>query len=240
MCQDNTGTLIWRLIRKKRTGSSSWFVAAVPGCASRAVRETACVRNRRFVCDGHQSVSVTGGCVPRTCWLFGTSYGGMEAGLETPCAYALDQARVMINVRCPQEPLHHVAEVLRLQMKTSDGASCFAPFREERMGSYSLAKTPSDHRCGKPSLARAFETLVPNWVRMPRILARLFKQECRCICTNNWMTSVIRGSTFGKKNIGSQLKGERIGVASMTNNNTCTCTARSHVTVAVRNSHRMS
>ena len=166
----------------------------------------------------------------------------MEAGLETPRAYALDPARVMINVRCPQEPLHHVAEDLRLQMKTSDGASCFAPFREERMGSYSLAKTPSDHRCGKPSvtlsLAGAFETLVPNWVRMPRILARFFKQECRCICTNNWMTSVIRGSTFRKKDIGSQLKGERIGVASMTNNNTCT--ARSHVTVAVRNSHRMS
>ena len=40
----------------------------------------------------------------------------------------------MIKVRCPQERLHHVAEVLRLQMKTSDGESCFAPFREELMG----------------------------------------------------------------------------------------------------------
>ena len=57
MCQDNTGTLIWRLIRKKRTG-----------CAKRAACETACGGNRRFDHDGHQSVSVTGGCVPRTCY----------------------------------------------------------------------------------------------------------------------------------------------------------------------------
>ena len=75
------------------------------------------------------------------------------------------------------------------------------------------------------------------WVRMPRILGRSFKQECRYIGTSNWITSLIHGSTFGKKNIGSQLKGEKIGVASMTNNNT----ARSNrVTVAMRNSHRMS
>ena len=76
MCQDNTGILILRLIPRR-----SWFVAIVPGCASRAVCETACGGNRRFVCDGHHSVSVTGGCVPRTCYgrIFGTSYGGMKS-----------------------------------------------------------------------------------------------------------------------------------------------------------------
>ena len=42
------------------------------------------------------------------------------------------------------------------------------------MGSYSLAKTPSDHRCGKPSLARAFETLGPNAADLgPLIQARV-------------------------------------------------------------------
>ena len=43
MCQDNTGILILRLIPRR-----SWFVAIVPGCASRAVCETACGGNRRF------------------------------------------------------------------------------------------------------------------------------------------------------------------------------------------------
>ena len=62
-----------RLIRKKRSvlGRLSWFVAALPGCASRAVCETACGGNRRFAYDGHQSVS--GGCVPRICKFLASS-----------------------------------------------------------------------------------------------------------------------------------------------------------------------
>ena len=57
-----------------------------------------------------------------------------QAGLETSRAYASDPARMMIKVRCPQERFHHFAEVLRLQMKTLDGESRFAPFQEQFMG----------------------------------------------------------------------------------------------------------
>ena len=43
------------------------------------------------------------------------------AGLETQRVYAVDTRRVMIKVRCPEDRLADVAEVLRLKMKTLDG-----------------------------------------------------------------------------------------------------------------------
>jgi anoctamin-10 len=51
------------------------------------------------------------------------------AGLETQRVYAIDTRRVMIKVRCPEDRLTDVAEVLRLKMETIDGH--FAPFRED-------------------------------------------------------------------------------------------------------------
>lgn len=51
------------------------------------------------------------------------------AGLETQRIYAIDTRRVMIKVRCPEDRLTDVAEVLRLKMETVDGS--FAPFRED-------------------------------------------------------------------------------------------------------------
>jgi hypothetical protein len=43
------------------------------------------------------------------------------AGLETLRIYAVDTRRVMLKIRCPQDRLTDVAEVLRLKMKTLDG-----------------------------------------------------------------------------------------------------------------------
>ncbi|KAG7351314.1 calcium-activated chloride channel-domain containing protein [Nitzschia inconspicua] len=51
------------------------------------------------------------------------------AGLETHRIYAVDTRRVMIKIRCPEDRLTDVAEVLRLKMETKDGS--FAPFRED-------------------------------------------------------------------------------------------------------------
>jgi hypothetical protein len=51
------------------------------------------------------------------------------AGLETQRLYSVNTNRVMIKVRCPEDRLTDVAEVLRLKMKTIDGG--FAPFRED-------------------------------------------------------------------------------------------------------------
>ncbi|KAL3921602.1 MAG: hypothetical protein SGILL_002664, partial [Bacillariaceae sp.] len=51
------------------------------------------------------------------------------AGLETQRVYAVDTRRVMIKIRCPEDRLTDVAEVLRLKMETKDGS--FAPFRED-------------------------------------------------------------------------------------------------------------
>lgn len=46
------------------------------------------------------------------------------AGLETTRVYAVDTRRVMIKVRCPEDRLTDVAEVLRIKMKTRDGKLC--------------------------------------------------------------------------------------------------------------------
>lgn len=43
------------------------------------------------------------------------------AGLETQRVYAVDTRRVMIKIRCPEDRLTDLAEVLRLKMKTIDG-----------------------------------------------------------------------------------------------------------------------
>lgn len=43
------------------------------------------------------------------------------AGLETTRIYAVDTRRVMIKIRCPEDRLTDVAEVLRIKMKTHDG-----------------------------------------------------------------------------------------------------------------------
>ncbi|KAL3915624.1 MAG: hypothetical protein SGILL_005560 [Bacillariaceae sp.] len=51
------------------------------------------------------------------------------AGLETQRVYAIDTNRVMIKIRCPEDRLTDVAEVLRIKMETKDGS--FAPFRED-------------------------------------------------------------------------------------------------------------
>ena len=43
------------------------------------------------------------------------------AGLETQRLYSVDTSRVMLKVRCPEDRLTDVAEVLRIKMKTLDG-----------------------------------------------------------------------------------------------------------------------
>eukprot|EP00934_Nitzschia_sp_Nitz4_P006001 Nitzschia sp. Nitz4//scaffold94_size78252//66575//72029//NITZ4_005477-RA/size78252-augustus-gene-0.74-mRNA-1//-1//CDS//3329560407//5991//frame0 len=51
------------------------------------------------------------------------------AGLETARIYAVDKRRVMIKIRCPEDRLTDVAEVLRVMMTTHDGVHI--PFRED-------------------------------------------------------------------------------------------------------------
>lgn len=48
------------------------------------------------------------------------------AGLETQRLYAVDTNRVMIKVRCPEDRLTDVAEVLRLKLRTNDGKIFFS------------------------------------------------------------------------------------------------------------------
>ncbi|CAB9508405.1 Anoctamin-10 [Seminavis robusta] len=52
-----------------------------------------------------------------------------QAGLETHRIYNVDTKSVMIKVRCPEDRLMDVAEVLRVKLKTRQGS--FAPFRED-------------------------------------------------------------------------------------------------------------
>jgi hypothetical protein len=58
------------------------------------------------------------------------------AGLETTRIYAVDTRRVMIKIRCPEDRLTDVAEVLRIKMKTLDGTY----FLFYEMGSHVVAE----------------------------------------------------------------------------------------------------
>ena len=57
-----------------------------------------------------------------------------QAGLETNRIYSLDTRRILIKVHCPDDRLMDVAEVLRIQLKTRNGA--FAPFRENAIAQF--------------------------------------------------------------------------------------------------------
>jgi len=51
-----------------------------------------------------------------------------QAGLEGKRVYALDTKRVMLKLRCPEERLEDVAEVLKMKLKTRNGS--YIAFRE--------------------------------------------------------------------------------------------------------------
>jgi hypothetical protein len=51
------------------------------------------------------------------------------AGLETQRVFSVDPRKVMIKIRCPEDRLTDVAEVLRLKIKTNDGS--YAQFHED-------------------------------------------------------------------------------------------------------------
>jgi anoctamin-10 len=69
-----------------------------------------------------------------------------QAGLETQRVYALDRRSVMIKIRCPNDRLMDVAEVLRLKLKTRDGS--FAPFREDMIEFYHDLNDPLEKLSG--------------------------------------------------------------------------------------------
>lgn len=79
------------------------------------------------------------------------------AGLETQRVFSADPRKVMIKVRCPEDRLTDLAEVLRLKMKTNEGV--YAPFHEDAAH---IFKSHDDHldmpnmyRGGMASLLRS-------------------------------------------------------------------------------------
>jgi len=63
------------------------------------------------------------------------------AGLETERVYSLDPRTVMLKIRCPEDRLYDVAEVLRLKCKTMEGN--YVPFREDMIDLFE----PIDNEC---------------------------------------------------------------------------------------------
>ncbi len=79
------------------------------------------------------------------------------AGLETQRVFSADPRKVMLKIRCPEDRLTDLAEVLRLKMKTKEGS--YAPFHEEAAH---IFKSHDDHldipnmyRGGMASLLRS-------------------------------------------------------------------------------------
>jgi hypothetical protein len=79
-----------------------------------------------------------------------------QAGLETSRVYALDTRRVLIKVRCPDDRLMDVAEVLRIQLKTRNGS--FAPFRENAIAQFQPLNEEKDHLNGMSEGASLFRS----------------------------------------------------------------------------------
>jgi hypothetical protein len=73
-----------------------------------------------------------------------------NAGLDTERIYALDTKTVMIKIKCPEDRLMDVAEVLRLKMKTTHGY--FAPFKESEKEIFK----PSDVSIGSGNSVSAY------------------------------------------------------------------------------------
>jgi hypothetical protein len=79
------------------------------------------------------------------------------AGFETQRVFSADPRKVMIKIRCPEDRLTDVAEVLRLKMKTKDGT--YAPFQEDAAHIFKtredLLDIPNIYRGGMASLLRS-------------------------------------------------------------------------------------
>jgi hypothetical protein len=94
------------------------------------------------------------------------------AGLETQRIYSVDTRRVMIKIRCPEDRLTDVAEVLRLRMRTKDGS--FAPFREDSAHMFKeredLLDIPNMYRDRMASLLRSKDRqMIINFIIGSRI-----------------------------------------------------------------------
>jgi len=79
------------------------------------------------------------------------------AGFETQRVFSADPRKVMIKIRCPEDRLTDVAEVLRLKIKTKDGS--YAPFHEDAAHIFEstedLLDIPKVYRDGMASLLRS-------------------------------------------------------------------------------------
>ena len=70
-----------------------------------------------------------------------------QAGLETQRIYGLDRSKVILVVRCPEDRLQDVAEVIRLRLRTKDGLNLpkYLPFRESHAGIFQPSNEISDN-----------------------------------------------------------------------------------------------
>jgi len=79
------------------------------------------------------------------------------AGLETQRVFSVDPRKVMIKIRCPEDRLTDVAEVLRLKIKTNDGS--YAQFHEDIAHIFKSHEDhldiPNIYRGGMASLLRS-------------------------------------------------------------------------------------
>lgn len=79
------------------------------------------------------------------------------AGLETQRIFSADPRKVMIKIRCPEDRLTDLAEVLRLKMKTNEGF--YAPFHEDAAHIFKshddYLDMPNMYRGGMASLLRS-------------------------------------------------------------------------------------
>ncbi|KAL3941311.1 MAG: hypothetical protein SGBAC_004311 [Bacillariaceae sp.] len=104
---------------------------STPGCIEKLV-----VKLRKLDTTYMKGDMMAGAAPPPSDYFLGFKSPGTQiwsrlrlAGLETQRLYSVNTNKVMIKVRCPEDRLTDVAEVLRLHLKTKDGA--FAPFRED-------------------------------------------------------------------------------------------------------------
>lgn len=122
------------------------------------------VKIRKLNDDYIQGAVMPGAVPPPSDYFLGFKSPGTQiwsrlrlAGLETQRVYSVDTRRVMIKIRCPEDRLTDVAEVLRLKMRTKDGS--FAPFHEDAAHIFKKREdfldTPNMYRGSMSSLLKS-------------------------------------------------------------------------------------
>ena len=145
--------------QENRLQQDMFVEPSMVGCIEKLV-----VKMRKLDDDYIRGAVMPGAVPPPSDYFLGFKSPGTQiwsrlrwAGLETQRVFSADPRKVMIKIRCPEDRLTDLAEVLRLKIKTKEGS--YAPFHEDAAHIFKshedLLDIPNMYRAGMASLLRS-------------------------------------------------------------------------------------